>query len=422
MYQRSGPLGDYGPEDYREDSPLVGIAGFKYQTTSLCDKWGQARGKSWWRSHWTKLKACSGCQMHCSHFYSVRTGPMAGVTGDGPEAEPAAWFSYCLGDVNRDLVAYAYRMCNDLGLDCIEMGGTIGALMVWYANGVIDDAALRKMKAGVLRPNWGDAEAILSLVEMTARRQGIGDLMAEGAHRMSLEIGGDAPYWVLQNKGMNVGAADRRAQKGGLLNHMVSTRGPDHLRGSPSLEFYGYTGDKQIKEDWDRYIGEAELFEHAVKLTSYQAKPPLVIWQEHLRVLSDSLGVCSFNYGNWPNTPVYPEDFAEIYSAATGIETDAAAMLRAAARSINLEKAFNVREGWQRSDDQPPPRWISEPKDAGIFKGERVDPEAFNGMLNEYYTRRGWDAASGLPRRAGLVELGLADVADELAAAGKLGG
>ena len=421
LYHQSGPLGHYGPEDYREDSPLVGIAGFKYQSASLCDKWGEARGKSWWRSHWTKLKACSGCLMHCSHFYSVRTGPMAGVMGDGPEAEPTAWFSYCLGDVNRDLVAYAYRLCNELGLDCIEMGSAIGALMTWYAQGVVDDGALRRMKAGYLRPKWGDAEAILSLIEMTARRQGIGDMLAAGAHRMSLEIGGEAPYWVLQNKGMSVGAADRRAQKGGVLNHMVSTRGPDHLRGSPSLEFYGFTGDEKIRADWLKYIGEAELFEHAVKLTSYRGKAPLVIWQEHLRVLADSLGVCSFNYGNWPNTPVYPEDFAELFSAATGIQTDAAEMLGAAARSINLEKAFNVREGWQRGDDQPPARWVNEPKDAGIFKGEKVDPAAFNEMLDEYYARRGWDGISGLPLRAGLVGLGLEAVADELAAMGKLG-
>lgn len=422
LYGLSGVLGHYGVEDYREDSPLIGLAGFKYQSASVFAKWGEVRGKSWWQTHWVKLKACSACQMHCGHFFIIKAGPLAGIMSGGPEAEAAAWLTYNVGGWSRDIAGYGYQLLNKLGMDCIEMGAAIGTLMILYEKGVINDSKLRELKAGWLKPEWGDPETILSLIEMTARRQGIGNLLAEGLYNTAKKIGGGAQYWVLQNKGMSVGAADRRAQKGGLLNHMVSNRGPDHLRGSPTLEFYGYTGDERIREDWVKYVGEPELFEHAVKLTSYVGKPPLVIWQEHLRCLSDSMGVCSFNYGNWPNTLVYPEDFAELHSAATGVEFTGEDMLRAAQRIINVEKAFNIREGWSREDDQPPERWVKEAKEAGIYKGERVHLDQFNMMLDEYYSRRGWDKESGLPTRKRLEELDLADVADELETMGKLAG
>ena len=172
---------------------------------------------------------------------------------------------------------------------------------------------------------------------------------------------------------------------------MVSNRGPDHLRGSPSLEFYGYTGDKRSQEDWSKYVADPGLFEYATQLTSYVGKAPLVVWQEHLRCLSDSFGVCSFNYGNWPNTFIYPDDFAELYSVATGVDFTRDDMVKAAERIINIEKAFNVREGWTRDNDQPPERWVKEAQPNGGTKGERVHLDKFNMMLDEYYSLRNWD-------------------------------
>ena len=117
---------------------------------------------------------------------------------------------------------------------------------------------------------------------------------------------------------------------------------------------------------------------------------------------------------------VYPDDFAELYSAATGFEVTARDMVIAAERIINLEKAFNVREGASRQQDQPPPRWVKEPKTEGIFKGEHCDIDKFNEMLDEYYVRRGWDRTTGLQTRQKLEALGLGDVANELEKTGRL--
>jgi len=414
LYHISGVIGHRGVEDYKDSDTTVSLF-FKPPMPG----WGKLGGKEWWKSPWVKLKGCSSCQMHCSHFFIVREGPLAGVMGEGPEAETMGWITAIVGNFNRFLGAYGTTLVNRLGLDAIQMGAATQGLMTLYEKGVLTNGMLKELKAGWLRPNWGDPEVILSLMDMTAKRQGIGDLLAEGPNALARAVGGDAAYWLSAHRNMTAG--NRSPQKGGVLNHLVSARGPDHLRGSPSLEFYGFTGDKRIGDDWNKYIGEPELFQHAVRLTDYEGKAALVVWQEHLRALSDSFGVCSFNYGNWPNTFIYPEDFAELYSAATGEDVTAKDMVLAAQRVLSMERAFNIREGWKRADDQPPERWVREPKEAGAFKGERVHLDKYNEMLDEYYVRRGWNRESGLPTRVKLEELGLTDVADELERTGKLG-
>ncbi|MEW6142477.1 MAG: aldehyde ferredoxin oxidoreductase family protein [Chloroflexota bacterium] len=420
FYHMSGVIGHHGKEDYDPNTRIQGLIGFYYQTKSVSKSFSEVGGKEWWRTHWTKRKGCAACQMHCSHFYNVRYGPFAGTMNEGIDAEAQCWLHINIGGQSKDLAAYGYNLFNRFGMDSHEMGAAIGALMLWYERGIINDAMLKNWKARWVRPKWGDPETILTLIDLTARREGIGDLLAEGPYNFAKKIGPEAEYCVLQCKGMTAGGADRRAQKGGLLNHALSTRGADHLRGSPSLEFYGMGADSKIAEDWAKYIAEPELFQYATQLTGYKGKPPLVIWQEHLRALSDSFGVCSFNWGNWPNTMVYPDDFAELYSAATGIEVTARDMVIAAERIINLEKAFNVREGASRQHDQPPPRWVKEPKTEGIFKGEYCDIDKFNEMLDEYYVRRGWDRTTGLQTRQKLEALGLGDVANELEKTGRL--
>jgi len=420
FYHLSGVIGHKGREDYDPNGLLTGLIGFKYQTESVSESFGEVGGKEWWKTHWWKLKGCSACQMHCSHFYNVRHGPFAGVMNEGIDAEAQCWLHINIGGSSKDLSAYGYSLFNRFGIDSQEMGAAIGAMMLWYERGILNDARLKEFKARWLRPKWGDPETILTLLDLTARREGIGDFIAEGIYNFSKKLGPEAEYCVIQAKGMTAGGADRRAQKGGLLNHSVSTRGADHLRGSPSLEFYGMSGSPVIAEDWAKYIAEPELFQYATKLTSYKGKAPLVIWQEHLRTLADSFGVCSFNYGNWPNTLVYPEDFAELFSAATGKEVTGRDMVAVAERSLNLEKAFNVREGATREHDQPPERWVKEPKEAGVFKGENCDSAKFNEMLDEYYVRRGWDKTTGLQTRRKLEGIQLDFVADELDRGGKL--
>jgi aldehyde:ferredoxin oxidoreductase len=411
LYKLSGVITHRGVEDYSDNNPTVSLL-----FNPPVPGWGELGGKEWWKTYWTKRKACFGCQMHCSHFFNVRNGAFAGTLGEGPDAETMGWLTALVGNYRKDFAAYGVTLLNKLGMDAIEMGGIIRGLMLCCKNGLLTRSKMKQLKLGWLKPAWGDMETVLSLIDLTSRREGIGDILANGPVALADAIGGDAHYWIDTCKGMS--EINRSPQKGGVLNHMVSSRGIDHLRGSPSLEFYGYTGDTSIAHDWAKYVAEPELFNHATQLTSYKGKAPLVIWQEHLRALSDSFGVCSFNYGNWPNTPIYPEDFAELYTHATGIETSGADITRAGERILNLERAFNLREGLTRAHDQPPEKWVKEIKTSGLYKGEHTDIVQYNLMLDEYYRRRGWNK-DGLPTRRKMTELGLDDLYRQLASIGK---
>jgi len=411
LYEKSGVILHRGVDDYRDTDPTVNML-FDRPTPG----WGELGGKEWWKTHWTKNKACFGCQMHCSHWMNVRLGPFAGSLGEGVDAESMGWVTALVGNYKKDLAAYGVNLLNKLGMDAIEMGAIIRGLMTCWERGVLTPAMLKRLKMSWLRPHWGDLETVLTLIDLTSRREGFGAIAADGPVAVANAIGGEAPYWFATCKGMS--EVNRSVQKGGILNHMVSARGPDHLRGSPSLEFYGFTGDETIAHDWEKYVAEPELFKYATQLTSYKGKAPLVIWQEHLRALSDSFGVCSFNYGNWPNNRIYPEDFAELFTHATGFEVTGADMSRAGERVINIERAFNLREGLTRSHDQPPERWCKEEKTFGMYKGEHTHIEQFNIMLDEYYIKRGWDKTTGVPTQRKLLELGLDEAADELVALG----
>jgi aldehyde:ferredoxin oxidoreductase len=412
LYGMSGVNLHRGVEDYRDTDPTVNML-FDRPTPG----WGQLGGKEWWRTHWTKRKACFGCQMHCSHWMNVRSGPFHGSQGEGLDAETMGWLTALVGNFRKDFAAYGATLLNRLGMDAIEMGAIIRGLMTCHEHGLLPPSKLRELRMPWLQPAWGDIETVMTLIDLTSRREGIGAIIADGPDAMANAIGGEAPYWFATQKGMS--EINRSPQKGGVLNHMVSSRGPDHLRGSPSLEFYGFTGDESIARDWAKYIAEPELFQYACQLTSYKGKAPLVIYQEHLRALSDSFGVCSFNYGNWPNNKIYPDDFAELFTHATGFEMSPREAAQVGERVINIERVFNLREGLTRALDQPPERWCREEKSFGLYKGDHTHIEKYNEMLDEYYTRRGWNL-EGLPTRAKLAELALTEAISELETLGKL--
>jgi aldehyde:ferredoxin oxidoreductase len=110
---------------------------------------------------------------------------------------------------------------------------------------------------------------------------------------------------------------------------------------------------------------------------------------------------------------IYVRDLAELFSLATGVEMDEKAMLTAAERVYAVERAFLVREGITRKDDVLGGKWGNESVPDGPFKGERIDPEKWDRLLDEYYKVRGWDSM-GIPTASALSALGLEDIAKEI--------
>ncbi len=116
---------------------------------------------------------------------------------------------------------------------------------------------------------------------------------------------------------------------------------------------------------------------------------------------------------------INPDDLSRLFTAAVGLKMTPAKLMKIGERLRNVEKAFNVREGMTRKDDAPPERFF-EPIKSGPGKGDRLDRKKLAKTMDEYYQLRGWDVETGLPKKAKLVQLGLKEVADDLAKLGKL--
>jgi len=293
-----------------------------------------------------RQRACFNCGIACGRV--TRT---VRERGEGPEYETAfALGSDCLvGDL--DDLAEANYLCNRLGIDTISMGGTIAAAMELHERGLLPEEV-----------NWGDGEKMKELIRLTAYRQGLGDVLAEGSMRLAEKFG--SPDSAIHVKGLELPAYDPRGSKGQGLAYATSNRGACHLRSfMVGIEVLGFP--KRI----DRL--------------SAINKAGLCIVQQNLNAALDTLVLCRFT-----SYALDEEHYARLLSKATGVTFTPEDFLLLGERVWNLERLFNLREGFTKEDDTLPRRFLEEPLLEGSTKGQVVELEQ---MLDEYYRFRGWD-------------------------------
>jgi aldehyde:ferredoxin oxidoreductase len=337
----------------------------------------------------TKSKACYGCTVHCSRFLRVDDPRFPGLRMEGPEFEPLAGFTARVGNGDLALGLKCVDLANRYGIDAIALSEVIAWAMECAERGLLSRA-----EADGLDLSWGNGEAILSLIHKVARREGVGDLLADGVRRAAERLGRGSQELALHGKGLEIFQADVRAIKAYGLGNAVSSRGADHLRSEPWFEF-----SNDAAEGIRRY----GIPETAFRL-EHKGKGLVVKHFEEMAAVSDATGVCKNLYNNmeildWDET-------AQWLRAVTGFDLDGQDVRRAGERIVNLERLFNAREGIGRKDDGLPRRFLREPLNAsGESRGAVLELEP---MLDEYYRARGWDVATGLPRPEKLEELGLA--------------
>lgn len=329
-----------------------------------------------------KVVACSGCPIACDHLCAVDSGPFAGDVGS-VEFESI----YSLGaecDIGYyPAVARAVNLCDNLGIDTISTGVVIGWAMECFEKGLLtmEDTDGVELK-------FGNYEAQHEIIRKIAYRKDIGNLLAEGVKRASEKLGKGSEHFAMHNKGLELPGYDLRGLKASALGFNTSTRGGCHLRSS----MY----DFDLKGKVDRFKADKDYGK-------------LVKEREDLWAVFDSLILCKFIRGVL-NT--YNE-LSELYTLVTGIKMKADKLREAGERIYNLEKAYNVREGWTRKDDYPPPRIMMDPIPSGVAKGSLVTNEEFELMLNAYFKARGWNS-KGVHTKRKLVELGLEDIAKDI--------
>jgi len=371
----------------------MGFLPTRHFTQGVFEHASEVSGERLAKKYNVKSRGCFSCNIPCSRFYNVREGRFSGLKGEGPEYEALSAFTARVGNRDLALALKANDMANKLGLDALTTAECISWAMECHAKGWLSNEA-----ADGLDLSWGNGETILTLIEKIARREGFGDILADGVRVASQKLGFGEEI-AMHIKGLEMIQADPRGLKGYGLGFAVASRGGDHLRAEPFIE---------LSDDPKRGI---ELFgvPEATRRLEWKGKGKLVSYFENWCAVVDALEVCKNIAENMEVLP-FPKA-AEVIHAATGLNMDAGAVVQVGERIVNIERAFLVREGITRKDDTMPGRFLREPFTNGNSKGSVFELEP---MLNEYYAERGWDLQTGIPTRQKLKQLDLGYVADAI--------
>ena len=322
----------------------------------------------------TKLEPCWACQMHHLHMLTVTDGPYAGYAGEEPEYEQWAAWGPVIGNTDPAGALVLSNETDRLGLENNEAGWVIGWVIECFEKGV-----LTEQQTDGLKMNWGNVESARALLHRIARRQGFGDLLAEGIMRASQRLGGEAARLaVYTRKGNTPRGHDHRGRWFELFDTSVSNTGTIEA-GPPVLP-----QELGLKEG-DPYRGPDVS--------------TLVAGTKGRMLFEDTLGTCRFC------TRVPLKLVTSALNAATGWDMDMDEAMAVGRRIVNVLRAFNVRHGITPEVEQPSLRYGSVPVD-GPAKGKSIGPE-WDSMMDNYYQLMGWDRQTGKPWPETLKKYGL---------------
>ena len=397
-FKTSKVIGDPMFSKKAEDSLTFG----NYEAGSW-DKFGRLKPEQFFLKYQIRRTGCFGCPLQCMHLVQLPEGEFG--------LSRCMNFQSFLGTIwNDDLTTMweAIVLANKYGIDSHETGGIIALLMELYKDGVItaEDTDGIPMERG-------NREAILQIIHKIVRREGIGNILAEGPQRAAEAIGGSVPDYVVAAKGLFPHGYQYQAIEGTSLMQAVSSGEP--------FQTYG-TGIERTLDPGNpnpRLLAQAKALygsEEAYLQGNYSpAKVRMVIDSEHRSRVPDLLGVCltSIVYvlKSEPDIHFLYDRLVELYNAATGRSLTRDGLFKAAERLVTLERCIDAREGISRQEDTLPARFF-QPFDTGKNQGKALDVKKMEEMKSTYYQLRGWNSETGLPTEDTLVNLNLEDIVE----------
>ncbi len=331
----------------------------------------------------TDRKHCFACPISCGRVSVVKSGPYA-CKGEGPEYETIGAIGGMCGIESLEAVTLAHNLCDDYGLDTVSAGSVIAFTIECYEKGI-----LTKADTSGLELKFGDPDLVIQLIHKIAKREGIGDLLAEGTKRMAQKLGKGSERFAMHVKGLELPAYDPRAAKICGLAFATANRGGDHITAyveGPSFIDIPFlcVEDSKIEDP----------------LMENPAETKVVKDLEDANTVFDAMGTCKFM-----GMALATQDWVDMIASCVGWKFDVDDYRKTGERIYNLARAFSVREGLTRADDTLPKRLLEEPLPEGAAEGHRV--EKLDVMLDAYYEFRGWDKKTGKPTPEKLKELGL---------------
>jgi aldehyde:ferredoxin oxidoreductase len=334
---------------------------------------------------------CYGCFVRCKREVQVTEPYSVDPIYGGPEYETVAAFGSMCGIDDLKAISWANQLCNAYGMDTISAGSLISFAMECSENGII-----KKGDTGGIDLRFGNVEAMIRMVEMIGRREGLGDILADGISSAAEKFGKGADRFAMHVKGMPLPFHEPRGKVGVGLGYAISPTGPDHME-FPHDPFWSTEAGITLL----RPLG---ILEPVDVLDLGPKKVRLFIYLQQYWDLLNSLGVCMFT-----TKPFGPHTFNEIVDyvkAVTGWQTSLFDLLKVGERHANMARVFNLREGFTSADDTLPDRLFN-PMEGGTLKGKKIDKEQFAKAIETYYQMMGWDPETGVPKKEKLAELGL---------------
>lgn len=349
--------------------------------------------------HKVKTVACAQCPIACEQMSLVKDGPYKGaITGVEYESLYANSSNCGINDMRAAIKMIDIE--DESGMDSMSAGVTISWAMESFEKGVLkkEDFKCKKYPEG-FEPRFGNGEAGVTLAEMIRDREGIGAILAEGTRiasgKIDKERGTDSYKWAMNVKGLECPGYDARGLKTFGLGAAVGPRGGCHNRSAAyDVDITGETDRFKVDDKHGKYASDAEEY----------------------AAVYDTLPLCKFirrcftgkadRSGAWPS-------IAALINATTGWKFGYDEVDLIGVRAHTIKKAFNIREGWTRKDDDLNYRWKHEPMKQGPSAGYVVSDEELEDMKDQYYAVKGWTKEGMIPKTK-LVELGMPDIADQI--------
>jgi aldehyde:ferredoxin oxidoreductase len=370
-------MGTTDTQDLTNALGIYPVRNFRHGQQDECEK---LSGEEY-RKVRTGEFGCYNCSARCGKAHAVAGGPYAGAASEGPEYESIWAFTGSIDSTSIEATIAADQLCDDLGLDTISTGNCIGFAYELYERGIID-----RGDTDGLELVYGNHRAMVALIKKIAAREGFGDVLAEGTRGAAAKIGRGAEDYAIHVKGLELPAYEPRGAKSHGFNYATASIGASHCYGYAGQEIFGVPIPRAI----DRFV-EAD-------------NADIVVFNQNMAAMVEVGIACTFSRSwGW-----FPDLYTKMLAAATGVKelADVGYLKSVGERIVNLERYFNVREGFGRGDDRLPKRILTEPLHTKGAPGEGQVVREMEPFLDRYYALRGW-TENGAPTPGKLKELSL---------------
>lgn len=335
------------------------------------------------------MEGCFACPVRCKKVVELHEPYQVDRAYGGPEYETLGALGSACGIDDLHALAKGAELCNAYSLDSISTGVSIAFAMECYERGLLSSEQTQG-----IRLDFGNAEAMLKMIQLIARREGIGNLLAEGTAMAAKQIGKGAEAFAMNVKSLEIPMHEPRLNKALGLGYMVNPHGADHCDSLIDILFssFGEQPNVTLPEFISLGVEPAPFQDIGPRkvalLKAFQCK----------RIIHDSLVLCVL-------LPYSLPQVAELTSAVTGHEASVTELLRIAERILTMFRIFNIREGFTGADDKLPARFF-EPTIGGPLCDKPLNSEDMQRAKHYYYHQMGWDER-GVPTNEKLEELGI---------------